>query len=286
MVVGKEVAVFERNDRGPGLLRIHRIRDIKHGELDPLLLSGSRIRLVADSEEAAVAPGMQVVGEARDLERTEKFRVVRIRNVHGKQGIHLPVGDEVGNISDIAGRVDLFAGRQTRESPPPLHAAVVDIKTVRARSSGLASRQDEEIFPDGPQSEFIRNISCHCGSPRGINLSILQGETGHAGGGHLRRKIGSVEVDGVIRHILPAGIVQDHAGINGLEAAFSDIVGRDHGLGKAPGGQVDGIRRKLLPVDFRPGRVLVLDPVRREDDEFPVRSDAGGVEIAVDAVDG
>ena len=87
-------------------LQVRRAADIEHGNLNALLYSAVRIRLIADPKKRLRVPDMQIVGVACYLQLAHDLRILRIGQIHGKQRIHVAVGYKINHVLEIAGGID------------------------------------------------------------------------------------------------------------------------------------------------------------------------------------
>ena len=140
VVEGRAVVVVRKHQ--PRLLgKLRRICQIKHGQLQPLLLPGVLVRLHAQPEQQILPVNVQVFGKAGDLQLREELRAFRVAHVYGKEGIRLAEGHKIGCISQEAGGIDLLPFCQAVDLSGKLQVFIQNVK-----SAGKAVILRDDIF--------------------------------------------------------------------------------------------------------------------------------------------
>ena len=88
------------------LLHGEGIGNVEHGQLEAQGLAGLFIHVPAYAQKLLLAPEVQVVREARDLELAQKLWRLWIADVNGEEGIRIAEGDQVEDVIQEAGALD------------------------------------------------------------------------------------------------------------------------------------------------------------------------------------
>ena len=120
-----------------------RVGGVEHRQFQPGRLPGEG-RVLSETEQETVPVRMQIFGESGDFQRAQDFRIPRVRQIDGKQRIHLTEGHEIPDVSVKPDGIDPFVLRKTRDAAEKIKIFVVDVQTV-CLFGGNASRIRETI---------------------------------------------------------------------------------------------------------------------------------------------